>query len=293
MVRLDPGSWIPHMNLAAAYVRLGQFDKAATVSKAARAQGLDSPGFHELDLTVALMQGDDAAAAREIEWFEGREDEYLSLDLQASRALVLGQRRRASELLRAAAGQTRRRKLEGPANALIEAAGADPFGDCQVEDTVIGSLRACAKIDAALALAESASRERPADTLLNAVHLPIRRAAIELRRNRPANAVRLLEEARSFERRYTEVLYLRGLAYLAMRESAAAATEFRKILDHKGATWGARYAQAYVGLARAALQAGDSARARQDYRDFLALWKDADADIPLLIEAKKEYAALR
>jgi Tfp pilus assembly protein PilF len=158
---------------------------------------------------------------------------------------------------------------------------------------VIGSLRACAKIDAALALAESASRERPADTLLNAVHLPIRRAAIELRRNRPANAVRLLEEARSFERRYTEVLYLRGLAYLAMRESAAAATEFRKILDHKGATWGARYAQAYVGLARAALQAGDSARARQDYRDFLALWKDADADIPLLIEAKKEYAALR
>ena len=88
------------MNLAAAYVRLGQFGKAAAVLKAARAQGLDAPGFHELDLAAALMQGDDAAATREIEWFEGREDEYLSLDLQASKALVIGQRRRASELLR-------------------------------------------------------------------------------------------------------------------------------------------------------------------------------------------------
>jgi hypothetical protein len=102
-------------------------------------------------LERALMQGHDAAAAREIEWFKGREDEYLSLDLQASTALVLGQRRRASELLRAPAGQTRRRKLEESAKALIEAAGADPYGDCQVEDTLIGALRACAKSDAALA----------------------------------------------------------------------------------------------------------------------------------------------
>ena len=53
------------------------------------------------------------------------------------------------------------------------------------------------------------------------MHLPVRRAAVELRGNRPANAVMLLEEARAFERRYTEVLYLRGLAYLTMRESAA------------------------------------------------------------------------
>ena len=57
MVRLDPGSWIPHMNLAAAYMRLGQFGKAAAVSKAARAQGLDAPGFHELDLAAGAHAG--------------------------------------------------------------------------------------------------------------------------------------------------------------------------------------------------------------------------------------------
>ena len=188
---------------------------------------------------------------------------------------------------------TRRRKLEGPANALIEAAGADPFGDCQVEDTLIGALRACADIHAALAQAEAASRERPADTLLNEVHLPIRRAAIELRRNRPDSAITLLESARPFERRYTEVVYLRGLAYLRMGKARRRRREFRKIIDHKGATWGPRYAQAHLGLARAAVQAGDSAGARKAYSDFLTLWKDADADIPLLIEAKKEYAALR
>jgi serine/threonine protein kinase/tetratricopeptide (TPR) repeat protein len=292
MVRLDPRGRLAHMNLAEAYMRLGQFERATTVSKAARAKGLEAPGFHELDLAVALMQGDDAAAAREIEWFAGREDEYLSLDLQASRALVLGQRRRASELLRAAALQARRRKLEEPAKALSEAAGANPYGDCQVENALTGALRACADIHRALARFEAESRERPADTLLNAVQLPIRRAALELRKNRPASALTLLEEARSFERRFPEVSYLRGVAYLTMGESAAAAIEFRKIINQKGTTWGPRYAQAHVGLARAALQAGDSAGARKAYDDFLALWKDADADIPLLIDARKEYAEL-
>ena len=281
------------MNLAEAYVRLSQFGKSAAVSRTARGQGLDAPGFHQIDLAVALMQGDDAAAAREIAWFEGRDDEYISLDLQATRALVLGQPRRASELLRAAAAHTRRRKLEEPANALAEAAAADPFGDCQVEDTLIGALHACADIHVALAQAEAASKQRPADTLLNEVHLPIRRAAVELRRNRPDSASTLLESARPFELRYPEAVYLRGVAYLRIGEGAAAAAEFRKIVGQKGASWGVRYAQAHLGLARAAVQSGDSAGARRAYSDFLTLWKDADADNPLLIEAKKEYSALR
>jgi predicted negative regulator of RcsB-dependent stress response len=144
-----------------------------------------------------------------------------------------------------------------------------------------------------LAQVETASREQPADTLLNQVQLPIRRAAIELERNRPDNAIVLLESARPFERRYTEVMYIRGLAYLRLGNGPAAASEFRKIRDNRGASWGPRYALAHLGLARAAVQAGDSAGAKKAYSDFLSLWKDADAGIPLLIEAKKEYAALR
>jgi hypothetical protein len=82
------------------------------------------------------------------------------------------------------------------------------------------------------------------------------------------------------------------VAYLRLGSAAAAATEFRKIIDQKGASWGPRYPMAYVGLARAAVQAGDAVGARKAYADFLALWKDADPDLPLMIEVKKEYAAL-
>jgi tetratricopeptide (TPR) repeat protein len=239
------------------------------------------------------MQGDAAAASTQIDWFKGRDDEYLSLDLQASQAIVLGQRRRASALLRAAAVGARRRNLQGPADMLLEAAAADPYGACQVEDDLIGSLRACADADAALAGAEKAARERQADTLLNDVHLPIRRAAVELRRKRPANAIRLLEAVGPFERAYPEAVYLRGTAYLQMGDNAAAAAEFRKLIAEKGGSWGPRYAQAHLGLARAVLRSGDAVAAKKAYEALLSLWKGADDDRPLLVEARQEYAAIR
>ena len=72
----------------------------------------------------------------------------------------------------------------------------------------------------------------------------------------------------------------------------ALAAEFQRIIDHRGAYWGANYPLAYVGLARAATLAGDSAKAKTAYEEFFALWKDADADLPILAEARKEYAAL-
>jgi hypothetical protein len=133
------------------------------------------------------------------------------------------------------------------------------------------------------------------------VQLPEIRAAIELQRDQPAKAVELLASASPYERAYLEVAYLRGLAYLRLHKGTEAAAEFRKILDHKGASWGSDwihpnwglyYSISYVGLARASALAGDTAKARKTYEDFFALEKDADQDIPVLIEAQKEYAAL-
>jgi eukaryotic-like serine/threonine-protein kinase len=103
----------------------------------------------------------------------------------------------------------------------------------------------------------------------------------------------LLRSAAQYERPYPYAAYLRGLAYLRARRGAEAAAEFQKILDHKGANWGRWYAPSYVGLARAAALAGDSGRARKAYQDFLALWKDADPDLPILKEARQEYAKLK
>ena len=87
--------------------------------------------------------------------------------------------------------------------------------------------------------------------------------------------------------------YLRGLSYLRLGKGAEAAVEFRKILDHKGQTdllVSTLYPLATVGLARAVALSGDAARARKAYEDFFALWRDADSELPILIEAKNEYA---
>ena len=89
-------------------------------------------------------------------------------------------------------------------------------------------------------------------------------------------------------------VYLRGEAYLMLRDGNAAATEFQKFIDHRGLVsnfpWGAL---ARLGLARAYAMQGDTVKARAAYQDFLTLWKDADPDIPILKQAKAEYARLQ
>ena len=151
-------------------------------------------------------------------------------------------------------------------------------------------------------LAAETSKLYPNATVWNAVQLPAIRAAIELKGDRPAKAVELLASASPYERAYPEVAYLRGLAYLRLKNGADAAAEFRKILDHKGANWGSTwqhpnwgqfYSLSYLGTARGYALAGDTAKAKKAFQDFLELWKDADPDIPVLKQAKVEYAKLQ
>jgi serine/threonine protein kinase/Tfp pilus assembly protein PilF len=172
----------------------------------------------------------------------------------------------------------------------------------------------------AQALAGELKKQYPLDTLLNSYWLPTIGAAIELRQNRASKALELLQVAAPYELGapppQTEVLnpvYLRGEAYLAAPQGEAAAREFQKILEHRGIVANSPLgALAHLGLGRAyALQAGAGerspaghpqgaplrpdalAKARTAYQDFLALWKDADPDIPILKQAKAEYAKLK
>jgi hypothetical protein len=85
----------------------------------------------------------------------------------------------------------------------------------------------------------------------------------------------------------------RGLAFLRLKKGAEAAAEFQKIADHKGANWGPLYPLSYIGLARREALGGDTARARKAYEEFFTLWKDADPEIPLLEQARAEYAKLQ
>ena len=135
----------------------------------------------------------------------------------------------------------------------------------------------------------------PKDTLLNKVSLPLVQARIELQRGNPAQAIQLLETTRPYEGYdHFQIPYLRGQSYLNQQKGTDAAAEFQKIPDHRG--WqptSPLYPLAQLGLARAAALSGDTTKARKAYQDFFALWKDADADTPILIEAKKEYEKLK
>jgi hypothetical protein len=150
-------------------------------------------------------------------------------------------------------------------------------------------------------LAAETSKVMPNGTIWNAVQLPAIRAAIALTQNRPAQSVELLRLATPYEFAYFDAVYLRGLAYLRLHRGEDAAAEFGKIVNHKGANWastwrspywGQFYSLSHLGMARGFAIAGDSGKARNAFQGFLELWKDADSDIPILQQAKREYAKI-
>jgi len=156
------------------------------------------------------------------------------------------------------------------------------------------ALSSCGEFTQAQSLIAELIRRSPTDTVLNKILAPLVQARIELQRDNAAQAIQLLETTRPFEGYAPfQIAYLRGQAYLKLQKGAEAATEFQKILDHRGSQpTSPIYVVAHLGLARAAALQGDTAKARKAYEDFFALWKDADANVPVLIEARKEYDKL-
>ncbi|HKG13089.1 MAG TPA: tetratricopeptide repeat protein, partial [Pyrinomonadaceae bacterium] len=155
----------------------------------------------------------------------------------------------------------------------------------------------CGDAARARASVEELSKRYPKDSVTNGIWLPLIRAASDLRRGDAAAAVESLRPAERYELGDTlafRATYLRGNAHLLRRAGPEAAAEFRKILDRRGVDpFSPLYALARLGLARAAALSGDHALARTSYQDFLALWKDADPDLPILQEAKREYDSLK
>jgi eukaryotic-like serine/threonine-protein kinase len=304
--RLQPNVEPPYRRQLDAYLCLDRLAEAKHLAEKLRAQGLGGARIHQRFLEIAYVEGDDAATAREIQWFAGKPEEYLSFGLQAANLNALGKRLESSKLYQRAAETALRHGLRNAAAEFEEAdARADALsGNCQPVRRLgrpALALAMCGDAVQAEKLAEETSKLFPNGTLSNAVQLPAIRAAIALKRNQPAKAVELLASASPYERAHPEAVYLRGLAYLDLRKGPEAAAEFKKILDHKGANWGSDwqhpywgqfYSLSYLGLARASALTGDTAKVRAAYQNFLTLWKDADPDVPILIAAKSEYAKL-
>jgi hypothetical protein len=256
---------------------------------------------------MAYVDGDQAAIGREVQWFAGKPEEYLSFGLQAANRYVHGQRRESHKLYQRATETALRIGFRNAASEFEEAdARADALsGNCQTVRRLGRSalaLAICGDTAKAEKLAAETSKLYPNGTIWNAVQLPGIRAAIALNRDQPAKAVELLASASPYERSYLGAVYLRGMAYLRLHKGAEAAAEFQKIVDHKGANWasawrypywGQFYSLSYLGVARGSALAGDAAKAKRAFQDFFELWKDADPDIPILPQARAEYAKLR
>jgi Flp pilus assembly protein TadD len=252
--RIVPGNAFTVLDLMNAYARLDRFDEAKAVAEKASAQGLDFSLLHRSLLRIAFRQGDGAAANKQIAWFKSKPEEFEGLSEQATQAITLGQRRKAAELRRRAADLAKGLDLPSVTRAALGAIDADAAiaGDCSPSGKGLRN-------DLVAALCgDASSAQKVIDTA-----------------NRPAG---------------DQSLYLKALIALREHKNSDAVAAFQNILDHKGAYYGPYYALSHLGLARAAALTGDKPKARKAYQDFLALWKDADADLPLLIQARKEYS---
>ena len=319
-LRLNPGDGVCNGNLMSYNLALNRLDAAKEVYRQAMARNLERPQLHLLLYRAAFLEGDAAEMQHQMAWASGKpgtEDEMLSA--QSDTEAFFGRLARARELSRQAMESARRNQQEettvmwGITAALREA----EFGDTARARALAASARPLAlnqqiQALAAVVLARSgdvAGAERvadevakhfPLDTLINRYWIPTIWASIEIRRGNPAKAIDLLQPVAPYDlaRPYGLVglypVYIRGQAYLLLRRAAEAASEFQRILDHRGITLNEPIgALAHLGIARAYALQGESAKARTAYQDFLTLWKDADPDIPILKQAKAEYAKIQ
>jgi tetratricopeptide (TPR) repeat protein len=318
-LRLSKESGGEYANIVSAYRSLNRFDEARTTAKLAQSKNLDSPGLHNELYWLAFLQNDAAGMEQQITWSAGKpEVEDALLANEADTAAYSGHLGKARSFARQAVVSALR------AQEKETAAGYE--ADAALREALVGNVaeakqRAAAALglsqgrdvayEAALALALAGDSARaqsladqlgkflPENTIVQANYLPTLHAQLALNRSDPSKAIELLQAAAPYElgnvgEGALNPIYVRGEAYLAARQGREAATEFQKILDHRGVVVNSPIgALAHLGLARAYALQADHAKARNAYEDFFTLWREADADVPIMKQAKAEYASLR
>ncbi len=325
--RMDPGSALVLTNLFAAYTEMNRFEDARSLAEEARTKKLDSPPLRLGLYQVGFLQNDTAEMAKQVNWAKdqpGIEDIFLAAESDAT--AYFGQLSKAREFSRQAVASAlkadeketasgyeadaalREALFRNPAEARQRAAAALALATAR--DVEYGIALALALTDPnqssqaqVTKLMDDLAHRFPEDTVVQFNYLPTMKALVEINLGNPAKAIEIMEAARPYELGSPSNIsmslslypvYVRGLAYLSARRGTEAATEFQNILAHRGIVQTEPIgALAPLGLARAYIMKGDTAKARTAYQDFFTLWKDADPDIPLLKQAKAEYAKLQ
>jgi serine/threonine protein kinase/tetratricopeptide (TPR) repeat protein len=319
-VRLAPDNVTGYGNLGTAYYNLNRLDEAKNAFDQALARKLDG-GFLRVEMYyLAFLRGDAAQMEQQMAWGAGKPGaEDMLLSAQSDTEAYYGRRSTARDFSRRAVDSAVRSDSKETA-ALWQANAA--LREAEWGDTVSAKQGVTAalalspgrdvKVAAALALARTGDvlrakvlvgeleKSYATNAILKLYWLPTINAAIELNKGNSSQALVSLEAATPYELQtatfinYLYPAYVRGQAYLVAHNGTGAAAEFQKLLDHRGAALNfVTGALAHLQLGRAYAMAGDTAKAKSAYQDFFTLWKDADPDIPILKQAKAEYAKLQ
>jgi len=331
-IRLNPDNVAPYPNLGNTDLALQRFEEARQTVREAQARKMEDYILRMQLYALAFLGSDAASMAEGQKWFTGKPEENFGLALASDNEAYAGHLGKARELTKRAVNSAIRAdsKETGAvwqANAALQQAAygnATEARQSAAEALKLAPASQGVESEAALAfamagdtaradsLAQDLGKRYPLDTQMQSLWLPAIHAQLALDRKNPAAALNALQAASPIELGQIQFVanisclyhvYVRGEAYLAAGQGSAAA-EFQKILDHSGIVWNCwTGALAHLGVARAnALQAkttqgadADAARVRAlaAYKDFLTLWRDADPDIPILKEAKAEYAKLQ
>jgi len=319
-LRLEPNNATNYLNLGNAYTSLNRLDEAEAVYKQAEERKLESETLLANRYQMAFVKGDAIQMAQLAAAAMGKPGtEDLLLASQADTEAWYGKLKNARELTRRAMDSAQHNDAKEAAAAYQVAAAlrevegnrkqARADADAAVKLAPNRDVRAMAALALARAgdtagaekLAAELDRTFPLDTLVQRYWQPTIRAAVALERKDPNRAVELLNLTSTVElsqpTNLTVILcpvYLRGEAYLMLRDGDRAAAEFQKFIDHYGLVLNFPIgALARLGLGRAYAMQGKTVKARAAYQDFLTFWKDADPNTPVLKEAKAEYAKLR
>ena len=323
-LQADPNFPPGYVNLAWAYTFLNRYPDAQRTIRQALDHKFGVPDLVLLPYYIGFLRSDQAAMDRQAaiaKTSPGAEDwttnaqafvAAYSGHLQSARSFTrqaAGLAQKSGQKERAAmfyAGAAIREAFFGNAREAIQnAEAARALSDARdVEYGVAFALALSGDRSPSRALTNDLDKRYPEDTFVRFTYLPVLRAFDSLDRSDATAALELLQPSSPYELGIPGSwfgffgnlypAYSRGLAYLTAHRSAEAAAEFQKIINHAALVWSDPVAiAARVSLARAWSLAGDTEKARSAYRDFLALWKDADTDIPLLKNARAEYAKLQ
>ncbi len=325
-IAADPGSVYGYSSLAESYFFLGRFEECESTLRRASDLKMDFPDFPLLRYNIASLKGDRQAMDKAIVLARGkrRVEPWLAhaeaLGLARSGHLEAARRssNRAVDLAvqegdREAAASYRAARavweglLGNAAEARKNATAALAVSQGRDLEYAAGlALTLAGNAPRSPQIADDLERRFPEDTFAKFTYVPVLRALSALERHKPSEAIEQLQTALRYENAINGLnfnhfylgglhsAYLRGEAYLDLHRYADATAEFQKIVDHRGLVGlDPIGALAHWQLGRAYSLSGDTAKAKSAYEDFLAIWKDADRDIPILKQAKAEYARLR